>query len=288
MRIDERALDDLIVESQDMQSDAIRQTKATVAELRDVGAERRGHGVDPEATERYNASRRDLLKRFGLGAGSLAGRRLLPGVLGTALAGIMASPARADEQLDIKILQTAASLENLAVATYQAALGLPFIKNGNQVVVKFAQTTMTQHAEHGRAFNAQATALGGKAQTNPNPVYLQTVEQAKPTLKSPLDVVKLAATLEEVASDTYLVNTTQLDDGKSKEVMASVMGVEVQHLATLLAVRALLEGNAPQLIAIPTNLPRLPAAAGSVAFKDGAFLQATKETVADPEQGAVK
>ncbi len=288
MRIDERALDDLIVESQDIQSDAIRQTKATIADLRDVRAERRDDGVDPEATERYNKSRRDLLKRFGLGAGSVAGRRLLPGVFGAAVAGIVASPAAADEQLDIKILQTAASLENLAVATYQAALGLPFIKNGNAVVVKFAQTTMMQHAEHGKAFNAQATALGGKAQTNPNPVYLKVVEQAKPTLKAPLDVVKLAASLEEVASDTYLVNTTQLGDNKSKEVMASIMGVEVQHLATLLAVQALLEGGAPQLIAIPTDLPKLPAAAGSVGFKDGAFLQSSDQTVADPEQGAVK
>jgi rubrerythrin len=288
LRIDERGLDDLIVESQDIQSDAIRQTKATIADLRDVRADRRGQGVDPEATERYNTSRRDLLKRFGLGAGAVAGRRLVPGALGAAVAGIVASPAAADEQLDIKILQTAASLENLAVATYQAALGLPFIRNGNKTVVAFAQTTMMQHAEHGKAFNAQATALGGKAQTNPNPVYLKVVEDAKPTLKAPLDVVKLAASLEEVASDTYLVNTTQLDDNKSKEVMASVMGVEVQHLATLLAVQALLEGGAPQLIVIPTDLPRLPAAAGSVAFKDGAFLEASDQTVADPEQGAVK
>ena len=48
--------------------------------------------------------------------------------------------------------------------------------------------------------------------------------------------------------------------------MASVMGVESQHLATLRAVGALLAGGAPELIAIPTDVAALPAAAGSVAF----------------------
>ena len=56
-------------------------------------------------------------------------------------------PGGADEALDIQILQTASSLENLAVATYGAALELPFIR-GQAVVKTFAQTTMKQHGEH--------------------------------------------------------------------------------------------------------------------------------------------
>ena len=50
--------------------------------------------------------------------------------------------------------------------------------------------------------------------------------------------------------------------------MGSVMGVETQHLATLLAVAALLPANDPSLIAIPVDASKLPAAAGSVGFPD--------------------
>ncbi len=67
-------------------------------------------------------------------------------------------------------------------------------------------------------------------------------------------------------------------------LMASVMGVESQHLATLRAVGALLEGGAPQLIAIPTDVAALPAAAGSVAFPK-AFEE--PNMASPPEEGPV-
>jgi hypothetical protein len=184
------------------------------------------------------------------------------------------------------MLQTASSLEALAVATYQAALGLDFIKNGNKVVVAFAQETMKQHADHKVAFQSRTTALGGKAQDQPNPKFAAVVEQAKPALKSPLDVVKLAATLEMVATDTYLNDLAAFSDTQSRAIMGSVMGVEAQHLATLRAVQALLEGGAPELIAIPTDLAKLPAAAGSVAFPNA--FETPTDLVATPESGAVK
>lgn len=287
MSIDDRRLGELLVESQDLQSDAVRTAKARIPDLREIGAARRAATPDPAIVARYNDSRRGVLQKLGLGGGAFAARGLFVGGFGAALATIVAKPAAADEALDIQMLQTASSLEILAVATYGAALTLPFIKDGNKVVVAFAETTMKQHDEHNKAFQAQAEALGGKAQTMPNPTYKAVVDEAVPTLKTPLDVVKLAATLEEVASDTYLSDLTQFQDVTSKEIMASVMGVEVQHLATLRAVGALLEANAPQFIAIPVDLATLPAAAGSVAFPE-AFQDFTEETVAPPESGAVK
>jgi H2-forming N5,N10-methylenetetrahydromethanopterin dehydrogenase-like enzyme len=182
-------------------------------------------------------------------------------------------------------LQTAVSLELLAVATYGAALTLPFIANGNPVIVKFAQTTMSQHDQHRQAFSAQTQALGGTDQTATNPKYTPIVEAAKPTLLAPIDVVKLAATLEQVATETYLADLNRYTDVTSRVLMASVMGVECQHLATLRAVGALLEGGAPELIAIPTDVTKLPKAAGSVAFPD-AFEGVTMAS--PPEEGAVK
>ena len=67
-------------------------------------------------------------------------------------------------------------------------------------------------------------------------------------------------------------------------LMGSVMGVECQHLATLRAVGALLDGGAEGLIAIPTQVNQLPAAAGSVAFPDPFEAPNKAEP---PESGAV-
>ncbi len=217
-------------------------TKATLPDLAGLAADRRGHLPDAAEVEAFNLSRRGLLSRLGLTGAGLATKGLWAGGIGTALVGILGRPASAQQNLDVQMLNTASSLENLGVATYQAALGLDFIKNGNKTIVALAQTTMKQHAEHGAAFNAQAKSLGGKEQTQPNPKFAAVVEQAKPTLKSPLDLVKLAASLEEVASDTYLDNLTKFGDKKSKEIMGSVM-VEVQHLATLKAVEVAAHGQ---------------------------------------------
>lgn len=287
MTIDDRTLGQLIVESQDLQSDAVREARAVLPHAAEVGAELRDREVVPEGIARFNATRRSVLGAVGLGAGGLARRGLAAAGLGSLLAGLVAAPARADKPLDIQILQTATSLELLAVATYGAALTLPFIRSGNPVLVKFAQTTMSQHDEHGRAFQALTEALGGPKQDQPNPKFAPVVERTKPMLRSALDVVTLAETLETVATQTYLENTTQLEDTESKKVVASVMGVESQHAATLRAVKALLAAGAAELVKIPIgpDLDRLPAAAGSVAFPQP--FEPVEQT-AEPETGAVR
>jgi hypothetical protein len=286
MAIDEQALKELIVESEDLQSDALQEARRSLPDLADHAADRRRAGADAQPTagdlQSFGDSRHSLLSRLGLGAGAVAGL----GAFGTAVAALLAKPALADQGLDVQILQTASSLEVLAVATYGAALTLPFITNGNKVVVAFAQTTMKQHDEHRAAFQAQTTALGGKAQTAANPKYAPVVEAAKPGLKTPADVVKLAATLEQVATETYLSDLNMFTDKTSLTLMATVMGVESQHLATLRAVGALLAG-APDLIKIPigADVAKLPAAAGSVAFPD-AFEGITMAS--PPAEGALQ
>jgi hypothetical protein len=145
---------------------------------------------------------------------------------------------------------------------------------------------MKQHDEHKKAFQAQTRQLGGAIQDAPNPKYAPVVEQAKPTLTTPLAVVKLAATLENVARDTYLADLAMFTNVNTRFLMATVMGVETQHLATLRAVQALLEGGAPELIKIPlgADVAKLPAAAGSVGFPDAI----PKATMASPaSEGAI-
>ena len=278
--LDERALTELLEESQDLHSDALVIARSSIPDLQDLAADRRTEGasLDPVAVAEFDESRTTLMGKLGLILGGAVGASVV--------ASAFARPvAAADGDIDVMILQTAVSLELLAVATYGAALTLPFIATGNPVVKAFAETTMKQHSEHRAAFSAQTKALGGTDQTATNPKYTPVVEQAKPTLKAPIDVVKLAATLEEVATDTYLADLAMFTDLKSRMLMASVMGVECQHLATLRAVGALLDGGAPELIAIPTDIAKLPKAAGSVAFP-ASFEE--PNLASPPEEGAVK
>jgi len=286
MSIDDRQLKELVVESQDLQADALRDTQKTLPDLRDIGRSRAGRPVDRDKVRAFNADRRALIRRGGLGLGGVAAAGLLGTSFGAAIASIVAKPASAQEDMDVQILQTAVSLELLAIATYGAALGLPFIVDGNATVKAFAETTMMQHDEHQMAFNAQAEALGGERQTETNPKYTPVVEEMKPSLTDPAKVVELAATLEQVATQTYVANMALFEDTTAKEIMASVMGVEAQHLATLRAVGALLAGGAPQLITIdpPVDIAALPAAAGSVAFPEP--FEGT-ENASPPEEGAV-
>lgn len=265
MNIDQRAMESLVEESQDLQSEALRDARASRAELQDIGASRAGREPDQDRLREYALGRRKLLKAGGFGLGVLASTGLINTMWGQQVAAIVKRPVSRKAEVDIQIFQTACSLENLAVATYEAALELPFVTD-NAVIKTFAETTMMQHAEHCAAFNAQTEDLGGQRQEGTNPKYTPIVEDAKAGLTDALAVIELAATLEEVAGDTYHANLSLLTESNFRLLMASVQGVEVQHLATLRAVGALIEGGVPELVAIPTDLAALPAAAGSVAF----------------------
>jgi len=282
MKIDDQHLGRLLVESQDLHADAMRTMPGALHELTELHLAGELPRVSAADLAAFSERRRAFIRKLSLG--SLVAAGVLSGGYASALSAIIAKPVFADNNLDIQILQTAASLEILAIATYGAALGLPFIADGNPVIKAFAMTTMKQHDEHRQAFQSQTQALGGRPQTNANPKYGPVVEQAKPTLKTPANVVTLAATLEEVATETYLADLTLLDESKSKAIFASIMGVECQHLATLRAVNALLAGDDPSLIAIPTNVAKLPAAAGSVAFPEP--LQGT-DNASPPAEGAL-
>jgi rubrerythrin len=217
---------------------------------------------------------------------SLAGA----GLVGVGLTRLLAAPAFAQSGLDVQAAQTAASLENLAIAVYNQAAALPFMQNipdpAGATVVAFVTKTVEQHTDHMKAFNAAAAQLGGKAQDKPDQVVFDTVvTPALPTLKTPLDVVKFAATLELVAAETYLAEISLVSDKNLRNTFASIMGVENQHRAILLAVGALLEAGHPELIMLGPPADQLPAAAGSVGFPD-TFLKTDQARPA--AEGAVK
>lgn len=276
MPLDDRALDQLVEQSQDLHSDAMRSTKDSLEELVEDGHQRRARGeIDPDESRQSAVAHQEGIHKGLLGAGALAAS-----AFGATLLGLTASAAFADTPTDIQMLQTSAAIENLAVSTYKTALTLPYIggASANPVIKAFARTTMMQHDQHNDAFNTAATALGGKAQTGPDPKYVPVVNAAVGTIvkDSPsagaLAVVDLAMTLENVAAQTYVNNCSQFGDANAKRITASIMGVEAQHVATLIAVKALLSAGAPQLIALsPTVVASLPAAAGSIGFPNSFY-----------------
>jgi hypothetical protein len=258
--IDDRRFHELMVESNDLQSDAMKSART------DLNAY-----VDAAKEARFE-SRRDL---------KIGGMLLGAGAVGAA-ALAFAGPAGASTK-DIMALQTAAGLENLAVFTYNTALTLPFIGGSSAlpVVKAFVQMTVKQHSDHAAAFNAAATKLGGKTQTKTDPKYTPVVQKAAPTLKGPADVVGLAITLEDIAAETYTANVGLVSTSDLRQLFASVAGVEAQHKAILLAVQALVAGGLVSEIALPPDATKLPAAAGSVGFPDAFFPTTNAAPVAE-------
>ena len=281
-----RALAELLEESQDLQADALRPTHEALDELVETAHAQRVN--DSAANQTFHETHTRALTT------SLTGATLLGAAGGAVLVGALAAAAGATSSSDVQILQTAASIENLAVSTYKTALTLPYIggSSANPVVTKFAQVTMGQHLQHADAFNAAVKSLGGKAQSNPDPAFVPVVKKAVASLgaatpaQGALGVVALALELENIAAETYVKDTALATKESNKALLASIMGIEAQHVATLLAVQALLMAGAPQLISLsPGTAAMLPAAAGSVGFPNAFY---KTNSAAPAGQGAVK
>lgn len=286
MTAEPRELSDRLEQSQDLQADALQPLRDTLDEI--VEMEPTSDHADTDANRVFHEEQRASL------AASLGGAAVLGAAGGALLVGALASAASATSSRDVQILQTAASIENLAVSTYKTALTLPYIggSSANPVVTKFAQVTMGQHAQHADAFNAAAKQLGAKAQTKPDPAFVPVVQKAVAGLSGAgaapgaLGVVGLALELENIAAETYVKDTVLATGETRKALFASIMGVEAQHVSVLLAVQALLMANAPQLISLaPGVAAELPAAAGSVGFPDAFY---KTNDAAPAGQGAVK
>jgi rubrerythrin len=276
VEIDETALRGLIEESQDTHADSVRAAREPLEDLVDLGRQARaGASIDVDENRAFAGENRRRLAATAMRAG---GMLAATGVV-AAIADFIGSPAFASSGTDVQVLQTASSIEVLAVSTYKTALTLPYIggSEANPVIKAFATTTMAQHADHLAAFQAATTALGGEKQAKPDPAFVPVVAKAVTSITKasaadgPLLVVGLALELENIAAETYVNNMSLLANANAKKVTASIMGVEAQHVAILYAVQALLKGGAGADITLPPPVAKLPAAAGSVGFPNAFY-----------------
>jgi hypothetical protein len=244
-------------------------------------------GLQPTDTRRLgdaSIDRRGLLRAGGCGIALLLGGQLLRKPLGSVVEALAPRSISTAASVEVQMFQTAASLENLTIAAYGSASEQAFVQ-GDAVMARFVETTLQQHAEHAAVFNDHAEMLGGERQDSPNPRYSEFVERSLPTIGDLPAFVVLAGFLEQVVTHTYLSNLTVLRDPTRRIVMASVMGVESQHLAMLRTFGALVAADAAELVAIPTDPWRLPPTIGAAALPQALEVP---HFVSPPAEGAVR
>ncbi len=138
---------------------------------------------------------------------------------------------------DFAIAASAASLENLAVGTYQAALDAATAgKLGNvpPAVATFAATAKAQHADHAAAWNSVLTNAGKRPIAGVDlTVKNGVVDPAFAEVTDVTGLAKLALMLENVAAATYLNHIGTIENNNALKIAASIQPVEMQHAAIL-------------------------------------------------------
>jgi hypothetical protein len=148
-------------------------------------------------------------------------------------------PAKSSTQKltgDLAVVALAASLENLAVGTYQA--GIDAATKGSlgdvpPAVVTFAQTAQSQHRDHAAAWNAVLTGAGKKAVNGVDVTVKKSVDKAFAKVTDVPGLAKLALDLENVAAATYIAAIDVVKTPAGIKTAATIQPVELQHAAIL-------------------------------------------------------
>jgi hypothetical protein len=155
-----------------------------------------------------------------------------------------------EQNMDLVLARTAASVELLAVAAYQTAIDSGLVTT--QAVADAAVLFQSHHEEHAGVLNAAVRDVGGDVVTEPNAFLLDNLV-ATADLSSELAIVQFARGLEDAAASTYVFAAGVLSAPALRQAIMSIGGVEAKHVTALdLALQALGEGSGP-------------------AFDDGAF-----------------
>lgn len=195
-------------------------------------------GGDP--VDDFGLTRRGFLAATGLtGAAVVAVSYLGSAPAGASLRSAASAKARTAKKPslegDLDTAAFAASLEVLAVATYQAALDAATAGKLGAVppaVATFVQTAGDQHQAYLDTLNGLLTANGRPAVTEPDPTLKATVDAKFAQVADAGGAATLARELEEIASATYLKAIPNLTPDTAV-IAASINCVGQQRVATL-------------------------------------------------------
>lgn len=136
--------------------------------------------------------------------------------------------------MDIVLLRTASSVENLAVAAYQIAIDSGLVTTA--AVGDAAKLFQSHHVEHAAFFESATTAAGGEAFTEANAAILEQLQPTIDALTDEMGVLMLALNLERAAAATYQSAVGTVMDLSLNKALMSVGGVEARHAAVLAGV----------------------------------------------------
>ncbi len=137
---------------------------------------------------------------------------------------------------DLKVVAMAASLENSGVATYKA--GIAAAHGGKlgtvpPAMVTFAETAMSQHQDHAKAWNAVLGAAGKQPVTAVNPAVQPKINTDFAKVKNVTGLGELALMVENIAGQTYQSGLSVIKSPAGIKTAASIQPVEFQHAAIL-------------------------------------------------------
>jgi Ferritin-like domain/TAT (twin-arginine translocation) pathway signal sequence len=184
-------------------------------------------------------SRRNFLVAGGVTAAAVVATPYLGKV---AFAGASTSNATATKgsakraNNDLATAAFAASLEALAVSTYQAAYDAAVANKLGAVPpvgTIYLLTAISQHREQLASWNSVLTANGKPEVTEPNPELKTTVDARFAEVTDFGGAVTLARDLEEIAAATYLSAIPTLKSKDAIELAGSINIIDMQHVAIL-------------------------------------------------------
>jgi hypothetical protein len=242
MQISEHELTQMTRDLDEIHHDTVPRMHEAVAEWTEINRKLRS-GIKKVGAA--GPSRRTFLLGAGaaVGVATLAACSKSSSLTSSTTSGATATtagPSGAGQNLtgDLAIAALAASLENLAVATYQAGLDAAAAGKLGAVppaIGMFVKTVQQQHKDHAAAWNSVLTGASKLSITGIDTTVNDTV--VKPAFAQVKDVVglaKLALALEDSAAATYLngINNA-ISDVSAIKVAASIQPIEMQHSAIL-------------------------------------------------------
>ena len=137
-----------------------------------------------------------------------------------------------DSSTDLPLARTAASLEKLAVDTYQVGIDSGLVTT--MAIGDAAKLFQEHHQAHLDALNGAIEGAGGEPVTEQNQaVFDALVAPAVAAARAEADIVQLALDLESAAAQTYAFAGGALSVPALRSTIMTIGGIEARHAAVL-------------------------------------------------------
>lgn len=132
---------------------------------------------------------------------------------------------------DISILQTATTLEVLAIEVYKRAIDAGLLTTAD--VIEAAELLVEHHQEHQSLFAGETSKLDGKVASGVNESLQDRVAEQVAAMAAEADVLRVALDIERALAATYQANTAAVVNPSLRVPLMSVGGVEARHVTVI-------------------------------------------------------